>query len=89
MRYLLLLVIGLSLFLSGCYDEDKAEPSGDYSPVRFEFPQGNESWDKLFEQIYDNFGICVIYIKIGLFLLAEIGQDIRFRVSICRNTRIC
>ena len=60
-RYLLLLITGLSLFLGGCYDEDKAVPSGDYSPVRFEFPQGNESWDKLFEQMYDDFGICVIY----------------------------
>ena len=61
MRYLLLLITGLSLFLGGCYDEDKAVPSGDYSPVRFEFPQGSESWDKLFEQMYDDFGICVIY----------------------------
>lgn len=61
MRYLLLLIIGLSLFLGGCYDEDKAMPSGDYSPVRFEFPQGDASWDKLFEQMYDDFGVCVIY----------------------------
>lgn len=61
MKYLLLSIIGLSFFLSGCYDEDKAEPSGDYSPVRFEFPQGDESWDKLFEKIYNDYGFCVIY----------------------------
>lgn len=60
-KYLLLSIIGLSFFLGSCYDEDKAEPSGDYSPVRFEFPQGNESWDKFFEKMYNDYGLCVIY----------------------------
>ena len=61
MKYLLLSIIGLSFFMGSCYDEDKAEPSGNYSPVRFKFPQGDESWDKFFEKTYNDYGLCVIY----------------------------
>ena len=32
--------------LTSCYNEGDVTPSGNYSVLRLEFPQGNNSWDK-------------------------------------------
>ena len=37
--------------ITGCYNENDVTPSGNYSVLRFEFPQGNNSWDKEIEEI--------------------------------------
>ena len=49
------------LFLS-CYSEDKlvADKEGE-GGMRYEFPQGNNSWDKDLEEIQKEFGIYIIY----------------------------
>ena len=39
--------------ITGCYNENDVTPSGNYSVLRFEFPQGNNSWDKEIEEIHN------------------------------------
>ncbi len=57
----LFLATGLALALSGCYDEDKLEPTGNYSVLRSEFPQGNNPWDKEIEAIHEEYGTYLLY----------------------------
>lgn len=53
---------GALIALSGCREEeDPIVPSGDYTPIRFEFPQGNDSWDQEIQKIYNEYGVCLIY----------------------------
>ncbi len=55
------LATGLALTLSGCYDEDKLEPTGNYSVLRFEFPQGNNPWDEDIAKIHEEYGTYLLY----------------------------
>ncbi len=55
------IALALGMIMPSCSDEDKLTPSGDYSVVRFEFPQGNNDFDKELEAIHDEYGIYVIY----------------------------
>ena len=43
--------------ITGCYNENDVTPSGNYSVLRFEFPQGNNSWDKEIEEIHNIYGV--------------------------------
>ena len=47
--------------ITGCYNENDVTPSGNYSVLRFEFPQGNNSWDKEIEEIHNIYGVYLIY----------------------------
>lgn len=50
------------LCLAACKKEAKLTPSdSENSVVRYQFPQGNNVWDKHFEEIHDKFGIYIIY----------------------------
>ena len=60
LKKLLYGIMGVAL-LSSCYDEDSLTPGDRVIESRFEFPQGDESWDKDIQKIYDDFGIYVIY----------------------------
>ncbi len=60
LKKLLYGMMGVAL-LSSCYDEDALTPGDRVIESRFEFPQGNDEWDKDLQDIYDEFGIYVIY----------------------------
>lgn len=54
-------VILITLFTS-CYEEDKITPMGaDEDVLRYEFPQGTNSWDEDIVGIYEEFGVRLIY----------------------------
>lgn len=53
-------LLGCLLFAS-CYNEDALTPSGDESVDRFEFPQGNNTWDEDIQNIFDQYGVMLIY----------------------------
>ena len=57
-----LFIIALSciFMMTGCYHEDDVTPSGNYSVLRFEFPQGDNSWDKEIEEIHNKYGVYLI-----------------------------
>lgn len=56
--YTLLALLSLTSCTS---DEDPIEPTGNYSVLRFDFPQGNNDYDMEIKKIYDDFGIFIIY----------------------------
>ena len=60
-RYYLYSLLGCVLFFS-CYDEDTltVDESGE-DLVRFEFPQGTNSWDDDVVAIKEKFNVCIIY----------------------------
>jgi len=60
-RIFTLLTMALGLTMVSCSDEDAITPSGDYSVVRFDFPQGNNDFDRELEEIHDRYGIYLIY----------------------------
>lgn len=49
------------LTLVSCYDEDTITPTVFGDSGRFEFPQGDNSWDQDIVDIYEQFGIRFIY----------------------------
>lgn len=56
-----LYALGCIFLLNACYSEDEIVPSEKKMVLRFEFPQGNNSWDEDIISINDNFGVCLIY----------------------------
>lgn len=60
-RILFLLTTSLLFMLTSCYNEDDVTPSGNYSAIRFEFPQGNNEWDKEIKAIHDTYGVYLLY----------------------------
>ena len=60
-RYYLYSLLGCVLFFS-CYNEDTLtdDASGE-DLVRFEFPQGTNSWDDDVVAIKEKFNVCIIY----------------------------
>ena len=60
-RTILYTTLGL-LSLTACNsDEEALDPTGNYSVLRFEFPQGDNDFDHEIKSIYDDYGIFVIY----------------------------
>ena len=45
-KYFAFVALGMLGMTSCTQTDDPLEPSGNYSPVRFEFPQGDNEWDK-------------------------------------------
>ena len=56
-----LFAAGLLSLATGCYDEDAVPPSGNYSTLRFEFPQGDNPWDHDAEEIYEKYQVYLLY----------------------------
>lgn len=52
------------LALASCYEEDPITPSESGGAGRFEFPQGDNSWDDDIVEIYNEFGVRIIYADI-------------------------
>lgn len=60
-RTILYMLFGL-LTLTACdKSDDPLEPSGNYSVLRFDFPQGNNPYDQDIVDIHDEYGTYVIY----------------------------
>ncbi|MCL2561273.1 MAG: hypothetical protein FWE10_02995 [Rikenellaceae bacterium] len=54
--------LAVSLLLVSCYSEDALHADDDeYGAIRFNFPQGNNTWDDDIVKIADDFGIYIIY----------------------------
>lgn len=49
------------LTLASCYEEDPITPTDSGNTGRFEFPQGDNSWDDDIYDIYNKFGVRLIY----------------------------
>lgn len=49
------------LTLASCYDEDPIIASDSGNAGRFEFPQGDNSWDDDIIDVYNEFGVRLIY----------------------------
>lgn len=47
--------------LQSCWEEDEIIPGEQEMALRFEFPQGNNSWDEDLVAIQEEFGVCMIY----------------------------
>ena len=60
-KYFALVALGMLGMTSCTQTDDPLEPSGNYSPVRFDFPQGDNEWDERIEQIHKTYGVYLIY----------------------------
>ena len=54
-------VILMAILFVACYEEDEIVPSVDDEELRFEFPQGDNSWDRDIVEISEKFGVHLIY----------------------------
>lgn len=60
-KYLIIILAGLTL-LSACREsEDAITPSGNYSPIRGGFPQGDSKYDSIINDIKNEFGVYLLY----------------------------
>lgn len=61
-KHILTIAIALAgLFLSTGCEEDIITPSGNYSPIRGGFPQGNSKYDSIINNIKNEYGVYLIY----------------------------
>lgn len=56
-----LLGLLISLTLASCYEEDTLTPTEGGVELRFNVPQGSNSWDTYFAEIYDEYSVYFIY----------------------------
>lgn len=55
-------VLAISIFvIAGCKDEAALKPSDMSSFDRFDFPQGNNSYDNVFEEIFEDHSVMCLY----------------------------
>ena len=47
--------------LCACYEEEEITPSGNYSPIRGGFPQGDSKYDSLIYDIKQEYGVYLLY----------------------------
>ena len=65
-KALIYLTLG-TLALTACdQTEDPIQPSGDYSVIRFDFPQGDNDFDMDIKEIHDVYGVYLIYKDVTL-----------------------
>lgn len=57
----IILMAGFFILGSCSDDEDAITPSGNYSPLRGEFPQGDTEYDKTIENISKEYGVYLLY----------------------------
>ncbi len=55
-----IMLAGIALFAS-CSDEENITPSGNYSPIRGGFPQGDTEYDSLINDIKNEYGVYLLY----------------------------
>lgn len=55
---ILLSAVGI---LASCYQEDDLTPSENGMILRYEMPQGNNAWDEYIAQIYEEYGVYLVY----------------------------
>ena len=60
-KFLPVLFLSAVISLTACHKEEAIIPSNEGMPTRFEFPQGNQSWDQDIIDIQKKFGIYLIY----------------------------
>lgn len=61
-KLLYTIAIGAALFSTACTpSEDDIIPSGNYSVIHMDFPQGNNSYDQDLVKIHDDYGTYVLY----------------------------
>lgn len=56
-----LFAIGACVLMVSCYKEDAIIPTSSEGGERFVFPQGNADHDQKIKNVYDNFGVKIIY----------------------------
>ena len=56
-----LAMLALLLAFSSCSEEDALEPSGNYSPIRGGFPQGDSRYDSIINDIKNEYGVYLLY----------------------------
>ena len=59
-RNILSVLAGIAL-LSACTGEDPLSPSGNYSPIRGGFPQGDSKYDSIINNIKNEYGVYLLY----------------------------
>ena len=60
-KFKLLVALICMFAFQACYEEDEIIPGKQEMALRFEFPQGNNSWDEDLVAINEEFGVCFIY----------------------------
>lgn len=60
------LIVTVPLLFLSCDSEDNIIPTPIDTMSRFEFPEGNDEWDKAFENLYENHGCQMIYKKFDM-----------------------
>lgn len=60
-RFIYITVASLITMTACTPSEDPITPSGNYSVLRMEFPQGNNSWDEDIKEIHDKYGVYLLY----------------------------
>ncbi len=60
------LLLFLCVGLTACYGDDDIDEIDGYNLVEFEFPQGNDPWDKEIEQIAKDWGMYIIYKNVSV-----------------------
>lgn len=56
-----ILALALCLAFTSCYKEDALTPTEGGVELRFNVPQGNHAWDEDIMQIYNDFGVYLVY----------------------------
>lgn len=59
-RNAVLMLTAIALF-NACSSEDDLTPSGNYSPIRGGFPQGNSEYDSIINDIKNDYGVYLLY----------------------------
>lgn len=66
-KWLYIIPAACAMAFSSCgYDEDPIAPSGDYDVIRFDFPQGDNDFDREIKEIHDKYGFYIIYKDVTL-----------------------
>lgn len=57
----IILILAATFSLSACDSEENITPSGNYSPIRGGFPQGDSEYDEIINNIKNVFGVYLLY----------------------------
>ena len=70
-----------------CSQDEVLTPSGNYSPIRGGFPQGNSKQDSIINEIKKEYGVYLIYKEIRLIQLDQpYFYDVRINYLQCVNS---
>lgn len=61
MKKYLYSALAILMTLTACSDEEALTPSGNYSPIRGGFPQGNSKYDSIINDIKNEYGVYLLY----------------------------